>query len=180
MTTFSDLTGDYRLDVARTTLGFVARHTMSSRVTGHFGEFEGSVRLDGGEPSRSSVRFTVQAASIDTGNARRDDQLRGAFLDAASHPAITFASTGIRHLGGTRFEVAGGLTVRGVTNPVRGIVVELVHTGVPRVAFAGSVTIDRHQWGVNQNFATRLMVSSKVTLRFTVEVATGRSVSGRP
>ncbi|OXM57613.1 polyisoprenoid-binding protein [Amycolatopsis thailandensis] len=174
MTTFSEMTGDYRLDIARTTLGFVARHTMSSRVAGHFDEFEGSVRLDGGEPSQSSVRFTVKAASIDTGNARRDDQLRGAFLDAEAHPAITFASTGIRHLGGTRFEVAGDLTVRGVTNPVRGIVVELVDIAANRVAFAGSVTIDRHRWGVNQNFATRLMVSSKVTLRFSVEVTAGR------
>ncbi|OXM49690.1 YceI family protein [Amycolatopsis alba] len=174
MTTFSELTGDYRLDIARTTLGFVARHTMSSRVPGHFDDFEGSVHLDGGEPSRSSLRFSVKAASIDTGNSRRDDQLRGAFLDVESHPAITFASTGIRHLGGTRFEVAGDLTIRGVTNPVRGIVVEVVDTATSRVAFAGSVTIDRHRWGVNQNFATRLMVASKVTLRFTVEVTTGR------
>ncbi|MEV7548263.1 YceI family protein [Amycolatopsis sp. NPDC089917] len=174
MTTFTELTGDYRLDVARTTLGFVARHTMASRVTGHFDEVEGSVRLDGGEPSRSGVRFTVKAASIDTGNARRDGQLRKAFLDAESHPTITFVSTGIRHLGGTRFEVAGDLAIRGVTNPVRGIVVELVDTAASRVAFAGSVTVDRHQWGVNQNFATRLMVSSKVTLRFTVAVTIGR------
>ncbi|WP_191251921.1 YceI family protein [Amycolatopsis oliviviridis] len=174
MSTFTELTGDYQLDNARTTLGFIARHTMSSRVTGHFDEFEGRVHLDGAEPSKSSVRFTVRAASIDTGNLRRDEQLRGAFLDVESHPAITFASTGIRQLGGTRFEVAGDLTIRGVTNAVRGIVVELVDTAASRVAFAGSVTIDRHQWGVNQNFATRLMVSSKVILRFAVEAAAGR------
>ncbi|WP_409493116.1 YceI family protein [Amycolatopsis sp. cmx-11-12] len=85
----------------------VSRLTMASRVSGHFDEFEGSAHLDGDDPSRSSVRFTVKAASIVTGNQRRDDHLRAAFLDVENHPVITFVSTGVRHLGGTRFEVGG-------------------------------------------------------------------------
>ncbi len=89
----------------------------------------------------------------------------------AGHPVITFVSTGIRHLGGARFEVAGELTIRGVTCPLTGVVVELVDAaGGSRVAFAGSVTLDRNRWGVNGNLATRLMVGSKVTLRFSVAV----------
>lgn len=166
-TTLGELTGDYELDTTRTTLGFVARHTMASRVSGHFDEFEGSAHLDGDDPSRSSVRFTVKAASILTGNQQRDDQLRAAFLDVEGHPVITFVSTGVRHLGGTRFEVDGDLSIRGVTNPVSGIAVELVDARPAGVALAGSFTIDRNRWGVNWNFATRLLVSPKVTLQFT-------------
>lgn len=172
MTTFSELTGDYSFDTAGTTLAFVARHTMASRVPGHFADVDGGLHLDGGDPSRSGVRLTVKAASIHTGHQQRDEHLRTAFLDVARHPEIIFASTAVRHLGGPRFEVTGNLTIRGVTKEV-GVAVELTETrpgpaGGFRTGFTGGVTIDRNEWGVNGNLATKLMISPKVTLQFTV------------
>ncbi|MFD5248340.1 YceI family protein [Amycolatopsis sp. NPDC058340] len=171
MTPLSELTGDYSLEAAGTTLAFIARHTMGSRVPGHFDEFDGSAHFDGDDPAKSSVRLTVKAASIHTGNHRRDDHLRTAFLDVEGHPVITFVSTAVRHAGGTRFEVTGDLSIRGVTKPVR-VPVELVDarpgTDGLRTGFTGGVSLNRHHWGVNENFATRLMVGSKVTLRLTV------------
>lgn len=173
-TALTELAGDYVLDAARSRTGFVARHTMGTRVRGHFESFEGSAHLDGDDPSRSSAELTIQAASIQTHNPKRDDPLRAKFLDAEAHPYITFLSTRVAQVDGTRFKVAGDLTVRGVTKPVT---VDFELTGAEedpanglRVGFRGSVTINRKDWGVNWNAATGVMVGAKVTLEFDVAV----------
>ncbi|UMP04814.1 YceI family protein [Amycolatopsis sp. EV170708-02-1] len=180
VTPLGELTGDYSLEATGTTLAFIARHTLGSRVPGHFDEFDGTARLDGDDPAESSVRLTIRAASIHTGNRRRDDHLRTAFFDVERHPVITFVSTAVRHVGGTGFEVTGDLTIRGVTKPVR-VAVELVDArpgadGL-RTGFTGAVSLNRLHWGVNENLATKLMVGSKVTLRLTVAA---RRQNGRP
>src|ERR1700691_2390855 len=116
MTKLSELTGDYVLDPARTRIGFVARAI--TKVRGQFDEFEGSAHLDGGDPSNSSARLTIQAKSIQTRNQRRDDHLCGRFLDNDDYPAITFASVRVDQVDQTGFKVTGDLTIRGVTKPV--------------------------------------------------------------
>ncbi|GGV09521.1 YceI family protein [Streptomyces spectabilis] len=171
-TELSELTGEYVIDPAHTRIGFVARHTMSTRVRGQFAEFGGGARLDGGDPSRSSAQLTIHARSIQTRNQQRDDLLCGKFLDVDNHPAITFTSAHVRHVDGARYKVAGDLTIRGVTAPVT-LDVELT-TAAPapegdfRVGFTGSATINRRDWGVNWNSMTALMVGPKVTLEFDV------------
>ncbi|WP_433355293.1 YceI family protein [Microtetraspora malaysiensis] len=174
MTTLTELTGDYVLDPARTRIGFVARHTMATRVRGQFEEFEGRAHLDGDDASKSSARLTIQAKSIQTHNRQRDEQLRGTFLDVDGHPALTFTSTTVRPAGPSGFTVTGDLTMRGVTKPVT-VDVELTGAendprGDFRVRLTGSTTINRNDWGVNWNAATTIMVSPKVTLEFDVTV----------
>ncbi|WP_214414999.1 YceI family protein [Sphaerisporangium fuscum] len=171
-TRLSELTGDYVLDTARTRIGFVARHTMATRVRGQFDEFEGGAYLDGDDPSKSRVRLTVQAKSIQTRNRQRDDYLRRTFLNVDDHPALIFTSTKVEQTGGTGFEVTGDLTMRGVTKPVT---VNFELTGVEndprgelRVAFKGGITINRNHWGVNWNAATKAMVSPNVVLELDV------------
>ncbi|MDL4815528.1 YceI family protein [Actinomadura opuntiae] len=170
VTTLGELTGDYVLDTARTRIGFVARHRLSTRVRGRFDEFEGTARLDGGDPSKSSVRLTIRAGSVRTGNRQRDEQLCRTFLEVDEHPAITFASTRVERRGDDGFAVTGDLTVRGVCRPVT---VEFTLTGAEdglRVAFAGGATIDRNDWGVNWNALTRVMVGPKVVLELDAAV----------
>ncbi|WP_248960010.1 YceI family protein [Sphaerisporangium perillae] len=171
-TKLSELTGDYVLDTAHTRIGFVARHTMATKVRGQFDEFEGSARLDGEDPSKSSTELTIQAKSIQTRNQRRDEHLRSKFLDTDNHPTITFTSIGVEQVDDTSFKVTGDLTILGVTKPVT---VDFELTGAEndpwgdfRVGFEGSVTIDRKDWGVNWNAATGVLVSEKVTLEFDV------------
>ncbi|WJV44227.1 YceI family protein [Streptomyces flavofungini] len=171
-TVLSELAGDYVIDPARSRTGFVARHTMGTRVRGHFESFEGGAHLDGDDPSRSSAELSVRAASIQTHNPQRDEPLRTKFLDAVNHPYITFLSTRVTQVDGTRFKVTGDLTVRGVTKTVT---VDFELTGAEqdpvdglRAGFRGSVTIDRKDWGVNWNAATGVMVAAKVTLEFDV------------
>ncbi|WP_336211724.1 YceI family protein [Nonomuraea sp. LPB2021202275-12-8] len=172
MTKLSELTGDYVLDAARTRIGFVGRHAMATRVRGQFDEFEGSAYLDGDDPSKSSAELTIRAKSIQTRNRRRDGHLRGRFLDADDHPAITFSSTGVEQVDGADFKVTGDLTIRGLTKQVtvgfKLTAAENDPRGGFRVGFEGRVTINRKDWGVNWNAATGVLLSDEVTLEFDV------------
>jgi polyisoprenoid-binding protein YceI len=170
-TRLSELTGDYVFDTARTRIGFVAS-AMGAKVRGQFGTFEGAAHLDGDDPSRSSVRITISAASIATGNQQRDGHLRGHFLDAGSHPAITFASTRVERLGEASFQVTGDLTIRGVTGPVT-VDCELAAAGIGGVTLSGRARINRKDWGVNWTGALGT-VSRQVTLDLEMAVTRDR------
>lgn len=172
----TELTGTYTLDPAHTRIGFVARHAMVTKVRGSFDEFAGTAVLDGTNPANSRVEVAIEAASIDTRNAQRDEHLRGNdFLAMQEYPKITFASTGVRQAGETTFEVTGDLTIKGVTNEIT-IPFEFEGAakdpfGNERVGFEGSVTINRRDYGVTWNAALEgggVLVSDKVTLEFEI------------
>ena len=89
---------------------------MISTVRGRFGDFEGT--LEAAPDYQSSVRGTVEAASIDT-KKRRAAHLRSADLfDVEQHPVISIESTAIEHVEQANFRVAGDLTMHGETRPV--------------------------------------------------------------
>jgi polyisoprenoid-binding protein YceI len=168
------LTGTYTLDPAHTRIGFVARHAMVTKVRGAFNEFTGTAVLDGANPENSRVQVTIEAASIDTRNAQRDEHLRGNdFLAMQEYPQITFTSTGARQTGETTFELTGDLTIKGVTQSIA-IPFEFEGAakdpfGNQRVGFEGAVTINRKDYGVTWNAALEgggVLVSDKVTLEF--------------
>ncbi|MFJ4878841.1 YceI family protein [Streptomyces sp. NPDC088745] len=173
------LTGGYVIDPARTRIGFVARHTMSTRVRGHFAEYEGGATLNGEDPERSSARLTILAESLTTGNAQRDELVRTSFLDAGNHPTLDFTSTGVRRVDATHYKVSGDLGIRGVTRRTV-LDAELVDAGIEltggpqdaqgdfRVCLRGGVTVDRNDWEVNWNSVTSVLVASKVRLEFDV------------
>ena len=172
----TELTGTYTLDPAHTRIGFVARHAMVTKVRGSFDEFAGTAVLDGANPANSRVEVTIEAASIDTRNAQRDEHLRSNdFLAMQEYPKITFASTGVRQAGESTFEVTGDLTIKGVTNEIT-IPFEFEGSatdpfGNQRVGFEGSVTINRRDYGVTWNAALEgggVLVSDKVTLEFEI------------
>ena len=172
----TELTGTYTLDPAHTRIGFVARHAMVTKVRGAFNEFTGTAVLDGASPANSSVEVTIEAASIDTRNAQRDEHLRSNdFLAMQEYPKITFASTGVRQVDDATFEVTGDLTIKGVTHPVtipftfEGAVKDPF--GNQRAGFEGSVTINRKDYGVTWNAPLEgggVLVSDKVVLEFEV------------
>jgi polyisoprenoid-binding protein YceI len=172
----SELTGTYTIDPTHSRFGFVARHAMVTKVRGTFNEFEGSLTIDADDPTRSSGRVTIQAASIDTRNEDRDAHLRSNdFFAMEQYPEITFESTSIESAGDDRYRVTGDLTIRGVTKPVT---VDVEFTGAAidpwdntRVGFEGSTVVNRKDWGVNWNAALEaggVLVSEKVTIEFEI------------
>src|SRR3954449_2249540 len=175
-TNLDQLTGSYTIDPAHTRIGFVARHAMVTKVRGSFNEFTGSAVLDGANPANSTATVTIQAASIDTRNAQRDEHLRSNdFLAMETHPEITFVSTGVERTGDREFDLTGDLTIKGVTNPVTiPFTFEGAATdpfGNVRVGFEGSVAINRKDYGVTWNAALEtggVLVSEKIVLEFEV------------
>lgn len=173
---YRQLTGTYELDPAHTSIGFVARHAMITKVRGAFNEFSGTVKIDGDHPEQSSITVTIKAASIDTRNADRDAHLRSNdFLNMDEHPEITFQSTGIRQTGDDAFDVTGDLAIRGVT---RAVTVPFTYEGSAqdpfgntRIGFTGSTTVNRKDFGITWNAALEtggILVGDKVTLEFEV------------
>jgi len=172
----TDLTGTYTLDPAHTRIGFVARHAMVTKVRGAFNAFDGTAVIDGANPAASSARVTIDAASIDTRNAQRDEHLRSNdFLALAEYPQITFVSTAVQQLDESTFELVGDLTIKGVTNSIT-IPFELEGAatdpfGNVRVGFEGSVAISRKDYGITWNAALEtggVLVSDKIVLEFEV------------
>jgi polyisoprenoid-binding protein YceI len=175
-TTTQTLNGTYTLDAAHSTVGFVARHAMVTKVRGAFSDIAGTAVLDFDDPSRSQAEITIQVASVDTRNAQRDEHLRtNDFFDAATHPEITFVSTAAEKVDDENFRLTGDLTIKGITKPVT---VDFEFTGVAsdpwgnqRVGFEGRTTINRKDWGVNFNAtleAGGVLVSEKITLEFDI------------
>jgi polyisoprenoid-binding protein YceI len=163
--------GTFHIDPSHTTVGFVARHLMVTKVRGRFSAFDGAVTI-AQEPLDSSVEVSIETASVDTRDAGRDEHLRSAdFFDVEQHPTIAFRSTGVEHRTGSEFVVHGELTVRDVTRPVDlamtldGVVTD--PWGNERLAFTASAEVDREQWGLTWNQALEtggVLVSKKVRL----------------
>ncbi|CAM5397406.1 YceI family protein [Streptomyces atroolivaceus] len=170
------LTGSYTIDPAHSSIGFQVRHAMVTNVRGSFGEHEGTLQLDGSDPSRSSASIDVRIASVDTGIADRDGHLvSGDFFDAEKFPLMTFRSTQAEQLGGDTYRVTGDLTIKDVTRPLsidlefHGSATDVY--GNERVGFEGSADILRSDWGLTWNAALEtggVMVSDKVKLTFDI------------
>src|SRR6185436_3533354 len=110
--------GRWIIDPVHSHLTFVARHMMISKVRGQFREFSGTIEI-AENPVESSVEAVIKAASIDTGDAGRDEHLRSAdFLDVERYPEIRFHSSRIRPAEDDRWHLDGELTVRGITHEV--------------------------------------------------------------
>jgi polyisoprenoid-binding protein YceI len=92
---------------------------MVSNVKGDFTEVKGMVTIDEQNIANLKVDITIDAASINTSHAKRDEHLRGAdFFDVTKYPTITFVSKRIERAGTNMLKVIGDLTIRGVTKEI--------------------------------------------------------------
>lgn len=167
----------WQLDPAHSSATFSARHMMVTTVRGHFRALSGTLEFDPANPNASSVEATLDAASIDTNAADRDNHLRSPdFLDATAFPTITFKSTRVEMASGDSAKVYGDLTIRGVTRPV---VLETEHLGIQtnpwgkRVAgFTARTKINREDWGLTWNVAIEaggVLVGKDITIDLDIE-----------
>ena len=109
----------YVLDKSHAHVMFSVDHLGFSNVHGQFREFDAEIDFDPDAVEDASVRFVIEAASVDTLWQKRDDHIRGAdFFDVENHPQIVFESTSVRKTGDETAEVTGNLTLRGVTREV--------------------------------------------------------------
>jgi len=147
----------FEFDKAHSDVTFQVRHLLT-KVRGRFTDFEGAVEFAEADPAHSSVRFAIQAASIDTGQPDRDAHLRSAdFFKVDEFPLLTFASQSITATGGDTYDVVGVLTIRGVaktvTLPVSYLGRAVDPWGNAKLAFETETTINRKDFGLNWNAA---------------------------
>ena len=167
------------LDPAHTNIGFSVRHMMLSNVTGEFDKFSGTITANDDDPKSVEINVTIDAASIDTHNEKRDAHLKSPdFFDVAKYPTITFKSVKIEPDGDNRWKVTGDLTMHGVTKPVvlavTGPTPEVNAMGGPHRAAEATATINRQDFGIAFNKTLDnggLVVGNDVTVSINVDAA---------
>ncbi len=168
--------GTYTVDAAHSTVGFVARHLMITKVRGRFTSFSGNVEI-ASNPLDSTVEATVDLGSVDTGDAGRDGHLKGAdFFGVDENPTMTFASTGIKQDGG-EYRLFGDLTIKGVTRNVE-FDLEFEGTGTDpwnnaKAGFTAEADINRKDWGIEWNVALEtggVLVSDKIKIQLDIQL----------
>jgi polyisoprenoid-binding protein YceI len=173
----------YAIDKTHSEAVFQVRHLVT-KVRGRFTDFEGVVRVDRERPEKSSVEFSIDAASVDTDVADRDTHLKSPdFFDVAKHPRITFVSTRIEPRGGDRYDVTGTLTLRGVarelTLPVTFLGSARDPWGNERAGFELETKLDRKDYGMVFNAALDnggLLLGDEVRITLNIEAIRQKSV----
>ena len=154
----------WEFEPGHTAAEFCVRHMMVTWVRGCFKNIEGTMEFDPEDPVNSSVAVKIDAASLWSGDADRDDHLRHSdFLDVENYPKITFKGNEVQLISHHDFKVIGDLTIRGVA---RRVTLEVRYLGqwetpfwedgvdkgpLPRAGFVAQTTINRHDFEVSWN-----------------------------
>src|SRR5438445_1518655 len=144
--------GVYDIDGAHTSVEFVGRHLMITKVRGRFNDVRGRITI-GEEPENSHVEVEIGVVSVSTGNDDRDAHLRSEdFFDVEHYPTIAFASTAVRPLRDNTWELVGDLTVRGTTRPIT-LQVDFDGGGASpmadeRIGFSAATYVNREHCGL--------------------------------
>ena len=107
----------FKIDRAHSTIAFKVRHLLGT-ATGNFSKFSGAIVVDREHPEKSSVNVRIDASSIDTGIAKRDEHLREGLFNVARYPEITFKSRRVTHTGTNSADIVGDLTMHGVAREI--------------------------------------------------------------
>ena len=174
------------IDLSHSSIRFSVRHLNISTVHGRFDRWSGRVALDDANIERSQVSVRIEAASINTNDAKRDAHLCSAdFFDAARHPEITFVGKHIEKSGNGLLHLSGDLCIAGVTHTVALEVDLLGHAkdpwGAERAVFSASTTIDRRDFGLVWSQALEaggLLVGEKVEIGISIEAVRRTEAAG--
>ncbi len=150
-------------DRSRVTFSYRA---MGAPIEGRFVRFSAEFAFDEAQPQRSRATVDIDVASIDTGLAEANDTaLTRPWFDAKNHPTARFVATAVRALGADRYEVAGDLTIKGRTQPVRAPVT--LRRDGERAVFSGAFPIRRLQFGIGEGaWSDTSAVADEVEIRF--------------
>jgi polyisoprenoid-binding protein YceI len=148
----------WSIDASHSEVGFAVKHLMIATVRGRFGALTGTVTFGDGDYSQATADVTIDAASIDTREEKRDAHLRsGDFFDVEQFPTLTFKSRSVQAITGDAFELVGDLTIKGIT---REVVLDVNVEGFQKdpwgnqkSAFTATTKISRTAFGLTWNAA---------------------------
>ncbi len=164
-------------DPSHTSVEFVARHMMLSKVRGEFQDVTVNLDLDEEHPEKATVEARIKTASINTRDAQRDGHLRSPdFFKSDEFPEMVFKSTKVEITGKTTAKLHGDLTIRDVTKPV---VLDVTYLGSSKspwgttnAGFEASTKINREDWGLTWNVALETggwLVGKDITINVEAE-----------
>ena len=168
----------WQFDPGHTYIGFTGRHLMVATVRGEFEKFEGTVEFDEHDLTHSRVEIRIEAASVTTRNAQRDEHFRSAdFFDVEHYPFITFKSKRVIMHDAHHGQLIGDLTIRNITKEV---VLDGEYGGVNQTPWNTSsagfhlqTKVNRKDWGLNWNAVLAgggLVASDEITLFIDLEL----------
>jgi polyisoprenoid-binding protein YceI len=167
--------GTWSVDPVHSTVGFSVKHVGIATVRGKFEDFAGTLEIGEGDETARAYG-TVQGVSVNTGDSGRDEHLRSAdFFGVEQNPELRFESTDITHVDDETFEIAGDLTMNGVTKSIT-LTAEVQGTetdpwGNERVALEVTGQLNRGDWNMTFNQALgsgNLLVGEKVKLQLDI------------
>jgi polyisoprenoid-binding protein YceI len=159
--------GTWKVDPAQSDIAFSVRQLLVTTVSGRFTRYDVTIVI-GEDPLDSSVTATIDLASLDTGNDKRDEHVRSdTFFDVAEHPTASYCSTGIRRTG-EGWVIDGDLTLHGITRNVP-IAVAVTRfgpgpNGGRHADFSATAQVSRSQFGINRWTGGGLVVSDQVPI----------------
>ncbi len=166
--------GTWQIDPNHTAAEFSVRHLGVSTVRGVFSKITGSATYDPSEPSKDSLEATIDANSIDTRVAMRDNDLRSArFFDVQNYPTITFHSRQTKVAGPGKLQIKGDLTIHGISKEV---VLDLDGPSAPikdpmgkgqRMGASATTKINRQDFGIS---GAPGVVGDEISITIDVEV----------
>lgn len=167
----------WKIDLAHSSLEFAVRHMVISTVRGSFTDFTADVEIDDSDMTKSRGTITVNAASLDTRESRRDAHLRSSdFFDVGRFPTLTYTVTSIDDIDNGKLRINGDLTIRGITQSValtaeaRGPAVDPF--GVTRLGLSAQGQVNRHDFGLDWNMVSEaggLLVGDEVRISLEAE-----------
>jgi polyisoprenoid-binding protein YceI len=142
----------WTVDSVHSSVVFRIKHMDVAWFYGRFDQISGTINYDEAEPTASAMNLEVKTESVNSGNARRDGHLKSPdFFNAKQFPVSTFVSTSFARSGDGMYDVAGDLTINGVTRPVTA---KLERTGRVKgqrgeiIGFETVFTIKRSEFGI--------------------------------
>jgi polyisoprenoid-binding protein YceI len=168
----------WQIDSAHSHVQFSVRHMMITTVRGSFEQFTGTVEGDEQDPIRATVDVRIEAASLNTRDAKRDAHLRSPdFLNVEQYPYLYFKSTRIEQLDSRRARLIGDLTIRDIT---REVALDVEYAGQAKspwgtisAGFSAQAKINRKDWGLNWNVALEtggVLVGDEITINIELEL----------
>jgi polyisoprenoid-binding protein YceI len=171
----------YQVDPSHTSVNFTVRHLAIYKVRGQFHKFTGTIRYDEADITQSALEGTIQVDSLDTEQAKRDNDLRGEqFLDAEHYPTITFASQRVEKRN-DGYVLIGTMTMHGVSKEVTipfTLTGPVMHMGKTLLGFEANFEINRQDFGI---IYAKMMDSGGLVVGNTVQIElSGRAIKQAP
>jgi polyisoprenoid-binding protein YceI len=171
-------TTKWAIDPTHSEIGFKVKHMMFTNVSGKFEKYDGTFITDGDDFNNATIEFSADVDSITTGNTDRDNHLKsGDFFDAANHPKLTFKASSFSKSDDHNYELAGDLSLHGVTKFVKldvefsGLMTD--PWGNTKAGLIITGKINRKDWGLNWNSALEtggVLVSEEVRLNIELQL----------